>query len=90
MVIGINGFEAVVPRFGYDKKTGLPNRVGSGQYCFELLISLHKIDNCILTPHVASATVEVREQMGIDAAENIIAIFRGKKPLKIVNPEVYS
>ena len=44
MVIGINGFEAVVPRFGYDKKTGLPNRVGSGQYCFELLISLHKID----------------------------------------------
>ncbi|HLC52291.1 MAG TPA: D-glycerate dehydrogenase [Candidatus Nanoarchaeia archaeon] len=52
--------------------------------------SLHKIDNCILTPHVASATVEVREQMGIDAAENIIAIFRGKKPLKIVNPEVYS
>jgi len=44
MQIGINGFEAVVPRFGYDKVTGLPNRVGSGQYCYELLISLHKID----------------------------------------------
>ena len=44
MVIGINGFEAVIPRFGYDKKTGLPNRVGSGQYCYELLISLHEID----------------------------------------------
>ena len=44
MVIGINGFEAVIPRFGYDKKTGLPNRVGSGQYCYKLLISLHEID----------------------------------------------
>lgn len=44
MTIGINGFEAVVPRFGYDRKTGLPNRVGSGQYCYELLTSLNKID----------------------------------------------
>ncbi|OGH39284.1 MAG: hypothetical protein A3B44_02265 [Candidatus Levybacteria bacterium RIFCSPLOWO2_01_FULL_38_21] len=43
MVIGINGYEAVVPRFGYNKN-GLPNRVGSGQYCFELLLGFHKID----------------------------------------------
>ncbi|MCL5113974.1 MAG: glycosyltransferase family 4 protein [Patescibacteria group bacterium] len=44
MTIGINGYEAVVPRFGYDKKTGLPNRVGSGLYCYELLKSFFKID----------------------------------------------
>lgn len=44
MVIGINGYEAVVPRFGYDKSTGLPRRVGSGEYCFELLVNLNKID----------------------------------------------
>lgn len=44
MIIGINGYEAVIPRFGYDPKTGLPRRVGSGEYCFELLISLNKID----------------------------------------------
>ncbi|MDP2638058.1 MAG: glycosyltransferase family 1 protein [Candidatus Levybacteria bacterium] len=44
MTIGINGYEAVIPRFGYDPKTGLPRRVGSGEYCFELLISLHRID----------------------------------------------
>jgi glycosyltransferase involved in cell wall biosynthesis len=34
----------VVSRFGYDSKTGLPRRVGSGEYCFELLLSLNKID----------------------------------------------
>src|SRR3989338_6241136 len=44
MVIGINGFEAVVPRFGFDKKTGLPNRVGSGVYATELLKILYNID----------------------------------------------
>lgn len=45
IIIGINGYEAVVSRFGYDPKTGLPRRVGSGEYCFELLVNLHKLDN---------------------------------------------
>ena len=44
MKIGINGYEAVVPRFGYNKDTGLPNRVGSSVYCFELLTNLAKLD----------------------------------------------
>lgn len=44
MIIGINGYEAVVPRFGYDPKTGLPRRVGSGEYCFQLLLNLNRID----------------------------------------------
>lgn len=44
MIIGINGYETVIPRFGFDKKTGLPIRVGSGEYCFELLTFLNKID----------------------------------------------
>lgn len=43
MKIGINGFEAVVgTRFGIDKKTGLPKRVGSSEYCYQLLKGLHK------------------------------------------------
>lgn len=45
MNIGINGYEAVVPRFGFDKETGLPNRVGSGEFCFQLLDSLSKINS---------------------------------------------
>jgi len=44
MTIGINGYEAVVSRFGYDENTGLPRRVGSGEYCFELLLNLNKLD----------------------------------------------
>jgi glycosyltransferase involved in cell wall biosynthesis len=44
MLIGINGYEAVIPRFGFDPKTGLPRRVGSGEYCFQLLLNLNKID----------------------------------------------
>lgn len=44
MRVGINGYEAVVPRFGYDAKTNLPLRVGSSKYSFELLVNLYKID----------------------------------------------
>ena len=43
MKIGINGFEAVIPRFGYDSN-GLPNRVGSSEVCFQILSELYKID----------------------------------------------
>lgn len=44
MNIGINGYEAVIPRFGFDEKTGLPIRVGSSIYCYELLVHLNRID----------------------------------------------
>lgn len=44
MKIGINGYEAVVPRFGFDRKTGLPNRVGSGEIAFETLRELYLLD----------------------------------------------
>jgi len=44
MKIGINGYEAVVPRFGFNQSTNLPNRVGSSELCFQLLSKLSKID----------------------------------------------
>ncbi|PIY94071.1 MAG: hypothetical protein COY68_03560 [Candidatus Levybacteria bacterium CG_4_10_14_0_8_um_filter_35_23] len=44
MNIGINGYEAVVPRFGFNKKTGLPNRVGSSEFCYQMLLSLFNLD----------------------------------------------
>src|SRR3989344_3094941 len=43
MKIGINGFEAVIPRFGYNSN-GLPNRVGSSEVAFQWLVELNKID----------------------------------------------
>ena len=41
---------------------------------------LRKLDNVILTPHTASATIEARQEMSRIAAENIIAFLDGKKP----------
>ncbi len=43
MTIGINGFEAVIPRFGYEDD-GTPKRVGSSEVCFQLLTEFEKID----------------------------------------------
>ncbi|KKR76652.1 MAG: Glycosyl transferase, group 1 [Candidatus Levybacteria bacterium GW2011_GWA2_40_8] len=37
MRIAVNGYEAAVSRFGYDKKTGLPLRVGSAEFAFRLI-----------------------------------------------------
>lgn len=56
----------------------------------ELEPELKKLDNVVLLPHIASATIETRTKMGIIAAENILAFFRGEVPPNIVNPEVLS
>jgi glyoxylate reductase len=46
------------------------------------------LDNVILTPHIASASVETRTKMAATAAENVIAAVEGKRPPTVVNPEV--
>lgn len=53
---------------------------------FEPQISedLIRLPNAVLTPHIASATVETREAMSRIAAENIIAVFEGKEPYGLV------
>ena len=38
----------------------------------------------VLTPHIASATIETRESMAKIAAQNIIDVFEGKTPLGLV------
>lgn len=42
----------------------------------------------ILTPHIASASVETRTKMALIAAENVIALFDGRRPPNALNPEV--
>jgi glyoxylate reductase len=44
-------------------------------------LALKKFPNAILTPHIGSATIEARQGMGRVAAQNIIAVLGGKKPL---------
>jgi glyoxylate reductase len=46
------------------------------------------LDNVIITPHIASASVETRTKMGLMAAENLIAGLKGEMPPNPVNPEV--
>jgi glyoxylate reductase len=42
----------------------------------------------ILTPHIASASLETRTKMAVMAAENVIALFDGRRPPNALNPEV--
>jgi len=44
--------------------------------------------NTVLLPHVASATIETRTNMGLIAVRNILNIFSGKPPITCVNPAV--
>lgn len=44
--------------------------------------------NVILTPHIASASVETRTKMALIAVENVIALFDGRRPPNALNPEV--
>ena len=45
-------------------------------------------ENVILAPHIASASVETRTKMAAMAAENVIALFHGRRPPNALNPEV--
>ncbi len=44
--------------------------------------------NVVLAPHIASASLETRTKMACMAAENVVALFAGKRPPNILNPEV--
>ena len=49
---------------------------------------LAKLENAVLAPHIASATIATRSKMATMAANNLVAALRGKRPENIVNPEV--
>ncbi|MGH4117257.1 2-hydroxyacid dehydrogenase [Clostridium sp.] len=44
--------------------------------------------NVVIVPHIASATMETRTNMGLIAAKNIIKVLAGEKPDTCVNTEV--
>ncbi len=46
------------------------------------------LPNCIVVPHIASATVTTRDAMAELAARNLLAVLDGETPEVIVNPEV--
>ncbi|HXX16712.1 MAG TPA: D-glycerate dehydrogenase [Candidatus Eremiobacteraceae bacterium] len=48
-----------------------------------------KRSNVVLTPHLASASIETRAKMAVMAAENVLALFQGQRPRNILNPEIF-
>jgi D-3-phosphoglycerate dehydrogenase / 2-oxoglutarate reductase len=50
---------------------------------------LLQFDNVIATPHTAGVTREARANMGRIAAEQLIVTLDGKRPPRIVNPQVW-
>jgi len=69
----------------------LQNKIiaGAGLDVFEfepkLATGLVKLDNVILTPHIASASDTARNEMSTLVAQNIIDFFEGKVPTNKVN-----
>jgi len=51
---------------------------------------LLKFDNVIVSPHSAGATRQARANLATISAEQIIDIIDGKRPPRILNPEVWS
>ena len=51
---------------------------------------LLELDNCIIVPHIASASFQSRDMMAFISAKNLIAGLNGEKLPHCLNPEVYS
>ena len=47
------------------------------------------LDNCVIVPHIASASVKTRGEMSRIAAQNLLNGVKGERLLTCVNPEVY-
>ena len=47
---------------------------------------LYRLPNCIIAPHIASATVQTRNEMARICAENLIAGLSGRPLTACVNP----
>ncbi|MGE5485811.1 MAG: 2-hydroxyacid dehydrogenase [Ignavibacteriales bacterium] len=56
----------------------------------EVQPGLADLNNVVLAPHIASASVETRTLMATMAAANILAVVEGQRPPNLVNPGVYA
>jgi len=50
---------------------------------------LLKLPNCLVVPHIGSATVRTRERMAVMVAENLLAGLRGERPPYCANPQLF-
>jgi gluconate 2-dehydrogenase len=63
---------------------------GAGLDVFEQEPHVHplllKLENVVLAPHIASASIDTRRKMSLVAVENALAALDGKRPPNLVNP----
>lgn len=50
---------------------------------------LLELPNCLVVPHIGSATVRTRERMAVMTAENLLAGLRGERPPYCANPQLW-
>ena len=55
----------------------------------ELAPGLAELDNVVIAPHIASATIETRSKMATEAAEGCLSVLKGERPVNLVNEEVW-
>ncbi|MDI3547968.1 MAG: glyoxylate reductase [Halanaerobiales bacterium] len=53
----------------------------------ELAPGLTELDNVILAPHIASASIETRTKMAVIAAKNLLAGLKGEEMPNLLNPD---
>ena len=54
----------------------------------ELNPRLLELDNVVLAPHIASASIDTRRKMSVMAAESALAAIEGRRPPNLVNTEL--
>jgi lactate dehydrogenase-like 2-hydroxyacid dehydrogenase len=55
----------------------------------EVRAGLLNLDNVVLAPHIASASVDTRRKMSLMAAENAVGALTGRRPPNLLNPQLW-
>jgi glyoxylate reductase len=66
---------------------------GAGLDVFENEPHVHpqllRLDNVVLAPHIASASIDTRREMSMLACRNAVAALEGRRPETLLNPELW-